>query len=116
MGSIVAHGRTRFQSLCKAASKSINLNPRRLATPTHSGARTPRSHQNIHDPAPAIGDLLTGGGLHSEERCLLKKQETQYMMDSKRPNVHVGLHYKEMMDEYGLPSNMNVLIGEDKHR
>lgn len=30
--------------------------------------------------------------------------------------MHVGIHYTEIMDEYALPSNCNVLIGEDKHR
>lgn len=51
-----------------------------------------------------------------KERNVLKKQEAQYISDLQRPNVHTGLHYQDVLEEYGLPSNINVLIGEDKHR
>jgi hypothetical protein len=37
-----------------------------------------------------------------------------YLNDMKRPNVHTTLHYKALLDEYAMPSNLNVLIGEDK--
>lgn len=40
----------------------------------------------------------------------------EYRNDQKRPNFHVAMHYPDVMKEYGLPSNCNVLIGEDKHR
>lgn len=33
-----------------------------------------------------------------------------------RPNIHVGLHYVEVANEYGLPANVNTLSGEDLHR
>jgi hypothetical protein len=45
-----------------------------------------------------------------------KKRAVQYLNDSKKPNMHAGLHYYQLMEEYGMPSNCNVLIGEDKHR
>ncbi|KAM0795127.1 hypothetical protein BDR22DRAFT_872331 [Usnea florida] len=34
----------------------------------------------------------------------------------RRPNMHTALHYEAAMQEYGISSNLNVLIGEDKHR
>ena len=36
--------------------------------------------------------------------------------DKKRPNVHAALHYGRIAREYGMPSHLNVLIAEDKHR
>jgi len=45
-----------------------------------------------------------------------KKRALQYTNDSKKPNVHIGLHYELVKDEYGLPSHIHVLIGEEKHR
>ena len=30
--------------------------------------------------------------------------------------MYVAVHYDAVMQEYGMPSNLNVLIGEDKHR
>jgi hypothetical protein len=32
------------------------------------------------------------------------------------PNVHAGLHFPEILVEYGSPAHLNTLIGEDKHR
>lgn len=40
----------------------------------------------------------------------------QYTKDCQRPNVHVGLHYSAVVEEYGLASLVNVLGGEDKHK
>ncbi|KAI1002317.1 hypothetical protein K3495_g5886 [Podosphaera aphanis] len=34
----------------------------------------------------------------------------------KRPNMHIAVHYTALAEEYGLPVNVNVLVGEDKHR
>ena len=107
MEDTIKLGRTQFQALCMAASKSIRLNPRRHATP-RSGSATPFFGRSSQAPLLSVAD--------DNDKETLKKQESQYAMDSKRPNVHVGVHYKEMMEEYGVPSNVNVLIGEDKHR
>jgi len=39
-----------------------------------------------------------------------------FLNKKKLPNVDTGLHYEEIMKEFGLPSHVNTLIGEDKHR
>jgi hypothetical protein len=39
-----------------------------------------------------------------------------WIKDKSRPNVHTALHYPSLLGEYGTPCNLNVLIGEDKHR
>ncbi|KZZ91982.1 hypothetical protein AAP_03201 [Ascosphaera apis ARSEF 7405] len=33
-----------------------------------------------------------------------------------RPNMHIGLHYGQMIEDYGCANNGNVLLGEDRHR
>ncbi|KZZ87452.1 hypothetical protein AAP_05685 [Ascosphaera apis ARSEF 7405] len=33
-----------------------------------------------------------------------------------RPNMHIALHYGEMIEDYGRANNGNVLLGEDRHR
>lgn len=35
---------------------------------------------------------------------------------NERPNLHTGLHYQEMISEYGLGINLTVLTGEEMHR
>ncbi|KAN0072697.1 hypothetical protein V8E54_008811 [Elaphomyces granulatus] len=45
-----------------------------------------------------------------------KKRALQYTNDSKKPNVHIGLHYELVKHKYGLLSHIHVLIGEEKHR
>ncbi|KAN0069774.1 hypothetical protein V8E54_012080 [Elaphomyces granulatus] len=44
------------------------------------------------------------------------RKAEQYTNDTKKPNFHTALHYSAMADEYSIPSNSQVLIGEDKHR
>jgi hypothetical protein len=34
----------------------------------------------------------------------------------KLPNLHTALHYPALAEEYAMPANCNVLVGEDKHR
>ena len=36
--------------------------------------------------------------------------------DQGRPNLHSGIHQKNTELEYGMPTNINVLIGEAKHK
>jgi hypothetical protein len=39
-----------------------------------------------------------------------------YLNSMKLPNLHTALHYPALAEEYAMPANLNVLIGEDKHR
>jgi hypothetical protein len=43
-----------------------------------------------------------------------KTKEFRNMM--RRPNMHIGVHYPRQADEYGVPNNSMVLVGENKHR
>ena len=40
----------------------------------------------------------------------------EYFNAAKRFNLHVELHYADVLREYDLISHCNVLINEDKHR
>lgn len=44
------------------------------------------------------------------------KKATVYESYIKKPNMYVAIYYAATADEYRLPVNINVLIGEDKHR
>ncbi|KAA6411906.1 MAG: hypothetical protein FRX48_04056 [Lasallia pustulata] len=39
-----------------------------------------------------------------------------YQKLKQRPNMHIGLHYGDVSDEYGTPTNVDTFIGEDRHR
>jgi hypothetical protein len=51
-----------------------------------------------------------------EESKQLKQRQNQHMNNLNRLNIHISLHYSQLIEEYRLPSMCNVLIGEDKHR
>jgi hypothetical protein len=107
--AIVLQGRQRYQDLCKCASRYVKKvrEEQGLATPVMgSRAGTP---VGFAKPTKSRTNM-------AEESQELKEKQQQHLNNTHRPNVHVGLHYTEMMDQYGLPSLCNVLIGEDKHR
>ena len=39
-----------------------------------------------------------------------------YLKLMKLPNLHTALHYLALAEEYAMSANLNVLIGEDKHK
>ncbi|KAI1104417.1 hypothetical protein F4804DRAFT_332300 [Jackrogersella minutella] len=46
----------------------------------------------------------------------LEKEKGSTLTDAFRPNVHIGVHYEYIVEEYGLAANVHTLVGEDKHR
>lgn len=96
-GPRIKLARDYYQRLLEAAAIAATDNPRR------SRSVTPQSRSGT----PALEHEIS-----LEEA----KRAKEYRQDKQRPNVHTGLHYEAVMKEYGLPSNCNVLIGEDKHR
>ena len=113
--NIVLRGRKRYQELSRCAANYYNKirQEEGLATPAPESASTSRN------PTPALTAFKVPSKSRSkaaEESQSLKEKQQQHMKNVNRPNVHVGLHYAQIMEEYGLPSLCNVLIGEDKHR
>jgi len=45
-----------------------------------------------------------------------KTENNKYQRVQLRPNMHIGVHYPDIAEEYGTPWNCNVLIDENKHR
>jgi hypothetical protein len=77
MDNIVREGRRRFQELCKAASKSINLNPKRLATPAPSRQGTPRAAESRRDKRAA-----RQAGLSVEDTIIVEVPKVRDIINS----------------------------------
>lgn len=107
--AIVRHGRHWFKLLLEAAVVSAETNVRSRSHTPSSPRRTPMM-QSIETPStvPESSPWTTF--------VPRTAKGWEYRNDQKRPNFHVAMHYADVMKEYGLPSNCNVLIGEDKHR
>jgi hypothetical protein len=56
-------------------------------------------------------DMLPGINLETPS-----KRAKEFRAIKQRPNMHIGLHYPRLAEEYGVPNNSNVLAGENKHR
>ncbi|KAL9035756.1 MAG: hypothetical protein Q9180_004684 [Flavoplaca navasiana] len=110
----VKRARGGFQDLLSIAASAANYNPRsRSATPVRS---TTPSQNNLRWPGEGVMEIPSRANtpLGAPPRDVLKAQE--YLNDRRRPNVHTAIHYGQTMEEFAIPSNINVLIGEDKHR
>lgn len=46
----------------------------------------------------------------------ISKKAKAYRNFMKRPNVHAGLHFEDVVAEYATPNNLVTFSGEDKHR
>ena len=108
---VIKKARSEFQILLTVAAVAANMNPRSRST-------TPVQRDSIDRAGSAIPSVEDG--IQSELPLSSSKAQAQkaqeYTNDQRRPNVHTALHYEATMREYGMPSNVNVLIGEDKHR
>ena len=136
--NIIMEGRTSFQSLCGNASRSIVPNPPSLdqhprgsrhvagtvtGTRSRAGSHTSSASALAGVDSPVPGTLPVSpvpvakyGPKYDNCSGREKARAMKYSKDVKKPNVHMGLHYGHVSEEYGLPANTNVLIGEDKHR
>ena len=111
---IIIDHRLKLQGLFQFAADSLTANPRHRrsvsvgsqGSQAASRAATPAPNQMAPPQQPAQASAKS----ESADKALL------YLNDMKRPNMHTALHYPAITEEYGIPSNCNVLIGEDKHR
>lgn len=130
MMTIIREARQHYQQLCLCASRAITANPRAY---NQFGSRQPSivpqsRMQSIEPglmlppPLPVAPQPITA------DRPIQSTEETgeqghqggpkragQYMHDMMRPNVHMGIHYPVIAEEYGLPVNNNTLPGERLH-
>ena len=99
MLEIILSSRLAYQQLCQIASQSIIANPR---TWTVLG-RQPSVVSRQGSATPQGQIMESSEGPQSEA----PKRASQYIHDMMRPNVHMGIHYPAIAEEYGLPLNVN---------
>jgi len=108
IGDIIRQTRIRYQQLCSFTSQSIVDNPRaynRFGTRQPSIFRVPQGQEGVATPS-----------VEEPSQQEAPKRATQYFHDMTRPNVHVGVHYPMITEEYSLPANIDSLLGENTHR
>jgi hypothetical protein len=113
---IIRQTRIQFQRLCAFTSQSIADNPRAY---NRFGPCQPPVIRTVPQGQESIpletGDVAMSS-IEEPSQQGPPKRATQYIHDMTRPNVHVGVHYPMIADEYSLPANINTLLGENQHR
>jgi len=129
LDDIVRRTRVRYQQLCSFAARSIVANPRaysklgsRAASVVSRGAGIIPAHMGDVEMANAVvtADAMMSSVEAADDdisaQVSAPKRAAQYIHDMRRPNVHLGVHYKTIAEEYALPVNVNTLLGEAQHR
>lgn len=126
MLDIVIGARRMYQRLCQFTSQSIIDNPRAWSTTSGSGQSRPQSMAPPLPQRPSVSQATYRAGTVDSDTALpstepgegqsAPKRATQYIHNMMRPNVHMGVHYKTIADEYALPVNVNTLLGKNQHR
>ena len=107
---IVSSGRISFQRLCEAAILATSMPKRgrqitRFQTPFVTSSRTTSVDSNATTDSNA-----------SEDATAVVGKKKQYVQYKAVPNVHIGHHYMDVVDHYGLVSLLTVFAGEQKHK
>jgi hypothetical protein len=130
LDDIARETRVRYQALCGFAAESIVENPRAYSK---FGSRAAPIASRAPSVIPA-GDVEMADAVVAAEAVAAAvvptveaddddpvqqsapRRAAQYIHDMRRPNVHLGVHYKMLAEEYALSANVNTLLGEDQHR
>ena len=134
MTDIVSNHRGKFQQLLKFVADSLTTDPRRARSrsasvaPSRAGSVAPSRAGScaaspglvqyespglgLSGPMEGLAEALEGPAVSKELAATAKT----YMNSQKLPNLHTALHYPTLAEEYAMPANCNVLVGEDKHR
>ena len=109
--NVVKKARREFQDLLGVAANAAISNPRsRSTTPMRSVISSIEGETDSQSP------MFPSNAQTQKSKDAQTQKSKEYLNDQKRPNIHTALHYEATMTEFGMPSNVNVLIGEDKHR
>lgn len=110
---------SQLQQLLSALAQSIAVDKRRILRRASSVASSVASSRAGSVALSEAGSYVSqtdsrgrGRGRAAEQG----KKAATYESYIKKPNIYVAIHYAATADEYRLPVNMNVLVGEDKHR
>lgn len=121
-----------FQSFCDATAQSVASRGRRRSSV--SAGPSSAMPSTLPTVASGTGDIETGPqaisaaiAIQSTEEIedprtamqsveLTTAKSSKYKLWMSRPNVHIGLHYGDVADEYGLVSVTMVIVFEMKHK
>jgi hypothetical protein len=104
MYDIIYRARVLFNQLCIFAA---NTSLARSTAPSQAGSRAgSRAGSVVLQGAESVAEAGDDGVCSN----------LQYINDTLRPNIHVGIHYPAFAEEYALPVNCNTLTGENLHR
>jgi hypothetical protein len=123
--STIIEARKLFQLTCEAAARTSSRR-RTGKTPGLSRAVSIISHVDntaarFSMPPPTIAPPVAQFAANDDNSLGLQdatntQKAKRYQQWIARPNIHSGLHYKALQDEYGLVSLLMVLTGEQKHK
>ena len=102
--NIVRVGRASFQRLCEAAILAMSMSGR-------CGRLKPQIPSQPTSRAPSVDSAAS-----EDAMATASKKKKQYMQNKAVPNVHIGHHYGDVLDRYGLVSLLTVFAGEQKHK
>ena len=102
---IVSSGRISFQRLCEAAILVTSM-PKR----GRQGDQ-PQIPSQASSRASSVDSNAT-----EDPTMVATKKKKQYSQYKAVPNVHIGHHYVDVLDRYGLVSLLTVFAGEQKHK
>lgn len=132
MLGIILEARHTYQQLCMCASSSITANPRAYSQfgsrqpsrqpsgqPSRQSSAQPFAGPStmLPPPRPPVDTPIESVEDPGDEgQQATPKRAVQYVHDMVRPNIHLGIHYPMIAEEYSLPANVNTLLGENQHR
>ena len=79
-----------------------------------SDANSDCSGRTRSDALRQLGISITDAALQLDRNE--KAAKTKYQRLMALPNVHQGIHFAAVVEEYGSMANVNVMIGEGKHK
>ncbi|KAI1494442.1 hypothetical protein F5X96DRAFT_560289 [Biscogniauxia mediterranea] len=118
----IYNGRRLFQRLCKAAALATSPSGRGGSRATsRAPSRSRGASMTQSDTASTVGVLASVEQGNVEDdinvgQLSVSQKAVKYRQWAARPNVHIGLHYRDVFRRYGLVSLLMVLSGELKHK
>nr|KMM66395.1 hypothetical protein CPAG_02734 [Coccidioides posadasii RMSCC 3488] len=114
---IITTARQDLQSLIDAAASAVETtHPAGTRAGSRAASITSARPSPVPIELPALDSYAKETGVPIAENFDSKKKTKAIRSFKNRPNMHVGIHYPAQANEYAIPNNCNVLIGEDKHR
>lgn len=99
--------RSRGRSRASRSRANSRANSRRRGRSGSAATNTPTDVDNTADQEDQDD---------KDEMERITKRSTTLRKHNERPNLYTSLYYPDMIVEYGLGTNLNVLTGKSMHR